>query len=302
MTFFNNRLYFNANDGVNGGELWRTDGTTAGTVIVTNIASGATWGEVNQITIFNNKMYFSGNDGVNGKELWMSDGTAAGTSMVKNIASGSTGSTPDYITVVNNRLYFNANDGVNGVELWSSDGTSVGTNMVKDISSGSTSSEPTYLTGFNNKVYFWAFEAATGVEVWSSDGTSAGTLILKDIRPGPNPARYTSDLTVFTVCNNRLYFSVTDGTNGMELWRTDGTTAGTVMVHDIASGASGSFPGTLNNFFAVLNDKLYFPASTGATGVELFVSDGTSGGTTIVKDIVSGAGSSNPAWLRVLRN
>src|SRR5262245_16221248 len=79
VTSVNGTAYFAADDGVNGIELWKSDGTAAGTVLVKNIRSGATGSNPASLTNVNGTLFFKANDGVNGIELWKSDGTAAGT-------------------------------------------------------------------------------------------------------------------------------------------------------------------------------------------------------------------------------
>ncbi|MGR0480857.1 MAG: ELWxxDGT repeat protein [Candidatus Electronema sp. V4] len=115
-----NMYYFVVPKETNGYELWRSDGTAAGTFMVKDIYSGAT--ELSLLADVNGVLYFSANDGTNGCELWRSDGTAAGTFMVKDIYSGGGDSWPFSLTHVNGVLYFSAGDGTNGEELWRSDG------------------------------------------------------------------------------------------------------------------------------------------------------------------------------------
>jgi len=100
---------------------------------------------------------------------------------------------------------------------------------------------------------------------------------VKDINPGANG----SIPGGFTVFNNAVYFSAFDGASGFELWKSDGTEAGTVRVKDINPGAGGSSPFG----FTVLNNTLYFSADDGTNGFELWKSDGTEAGTVRVKDI-----------------
>ena len=85
--------------------------------------------------------------------------------------------------------------------------------------------------------------------------------------------------------NGYVYFAATDGAQGQELWRTDGTSSGTFMIKDINSGAGGSNP----RYLAVLGNTLFFTATDGASGKELWKSDGTALGTGLVKDINLGA-------------
>jgi ELWxxDGT repeat protein len=282
-------LFFRANDGVNGDELWRSDGTSAGTTLVKDIVTGSGSSNPSYLTNVNGTLFFRANDGVNGDELWRSDGTSAGTTLVRDIVTGSGSSNPLFLTNVNGTMFFSANDGVNGDELWQSDGTSAGTTLVKDIVTGSGGSNSSHFVNVSGKLFFSANDGVNGSELWQSDGTSAGTTLVKDIRSGSSG----SYLSYLTNVNGTLYFRAFDDTNGFELWQSDGMSAGTALVKDIRSGSSGSSPGSLTN----VNGKLFFRANDGVTGDELWQSDGTSAGTTLVKDLVTGSSSSYPNYL-----
>ena len=306
FTEFNDKLYFSASDNENGQELWVSDGTTEGTQLVENINPGSGSSSPNNFTEFNDQLYFSASDNENDQELWVSDGTTEGTQLVKDINPGinpgvyyygyyygsyPNSSNPDQLTSVNNRLYFTANDNENGQELWVSDGTTEGTQLVNP---GDLTSIHRNLTKFNNKLFFAANDNENGQELWISDGTTEGTQLVKDINPGggfPN----SSSPNNFTVFNNKLYFTASDGENSQELWVSDGTTEGTQLVKNINPGR-GSFPSYLTEF----KDKLYFKANDGENGFELWVSDGTTEGTQLVKDINPDGGfpnGSNPSEL-----
>ena len=136
---FNNNFYFLADDGTNGNELWKSDGTASGTVMVKDINSGSGSSWPGQFVVLGNTLYFTANDGTNGKELWKTDGTTSGTVMVKDIWSGISGSAPRDLEVVGNSLFFSAYDATHGLELWKSDGTTSGTVLVKDINNGTAS-------------------------------------------------------------------------------------------------------------------------------------------------------------------
>ncbi|MFN5330932.1 MAG: ELWxxDGT repeat protein, partial [Planctomycetota bacterium] len=167
MTNLNGILYFSASDATNGRELWKSDGTNAGTVLVKdiNIGSGDSYPVLR--SNLDGILYFTANAGIKGLELWKSDGSSAGTVLVKDIRSGVGSSSPDINLVnVNGTLYFSANDGTNGIELWQSDGTSAGTVIVKDIRNGIASSTPSNFTNLNGTLYFTANDGANGTELW----------------------------------------------------------------------------------------------------------------------------------------
>ncbi len=112
--------------------------------------------------------------------------------------------------------------------------------------------------------------------------------MVKDSNPGSDGS-FPSELTNVS---GTLYFEADDGADGAELWKSNGTAAGTVMVKDINPGSSNSFPFGLTN----VNGTLYFQADDGVDGVELWKSDGTAAGTVMVKDIDPGSGGFPPDW------
>ena len=263
LTNINGTLFFSAFEGIPSyTELWKSDGTRKGTVLVKDIWPGyASASEPTELTNVDDTLFFQADDGVHGRELWKSDGTEVGTVLVKDINPGGD-SLPERLTDVNGTLYFVADDGTNGVELWKSDGTEAGTVMVKDVNPVGASS-PLFLTIVNESLFFQANDGANGHELWKTDGTEAGTVIVTDIAPvGDSFPQY------LTHVNGTLYFSAdSSGTyTGFELWKTDGTTAGTVRVKDINPSMDGSFPEELVN----LNGVLYFRADDGVTGSELW--------------------------------
>jgi len=77
-------LFFEARDGVRGRELWKNDGSRAGTVLVKDI-NPTRGSSPYELTDVGGTLYFSANDGAHGRELWKSDGTRAGTVLVKDI-------------------------------------------------------------------------------------------------------------------------------------------------------------------------------------------------------------------------
>jgi ELWxxDGT repeat protein len=118
LTNVDGTLFFQANDGTYGAELWKSDGTEAGTVMVKNIQPGADGSCPEVLTNVNGTLFFRAGDDTSGAELWKSDGTQTGTIMVKNIWPGPGSSYPEVLTNVNGTLFFGANDGTNGLELW----------------------------------------------------------------------------------------------------------------------------------------------------------------------------------------
>ncbi|MDB5391591.1 MAG: hypothetical protein JWM11_7237 [Planctomycetaceae bacterium] len=287
FTNLNGTLYFTATDGVHGVELWKSDGTTAGTVQVKDINPGAGNSNPGSLTVVNSSLYFTANDGTSGVELWKSDGTAAGTTLVKDIAAGSISSGPTYLTNVNGTLYFQADDSTTGAELWKSDGTSAGTVMVKEINVGSTGSNPSYITNVNGTLYFAASDDATGEELWKSNGTAAGTVLVKDIFSGTDSYgnANNSNPVNLTNVNGTLYFTAANSASQSELWKSDGTSSGTVLVKDLDAATGSYSPSSLTN----VNGTLFFGALDSNGGGEFWKSNGSASGTVRLKDFGGGS-------------
>jgi len=292
-------LYFGADDGINGIELWRTNGTATNLVanINTHLGSGSA---PYPFGTLGDWLYFGADAGTNGRELWRTNGTD--TNLVSNIGidPGSpldpTSSNPNEFTVLGDWLYFSADDGVSagggvgghGVELWRTNGTV--TQKVDDIQPGPTGSNPQKLKVFGEYLYFAADDGTHGNELWRTNGATTEMFKnLADETAEPD----SSNPAFFTILGNYMYFAASDGASehGDELWRTDGIAAHTEMVKDINT-VGDSYP----QYLAEFNGYLYFTADDGLTsGYELWRSDGTASGTTLFKDINPGLGWSYPS-------
>ena len=290
---FGDGVMFSANDEVHGLELWISDGTESGTNMVKDINAVVDVDEGDGRTYmsdpiglynWNGVVYFMADDGINGKELWKSDGTAIGTVLVKNIADTDAPSHANDFVALGSRLLFTAQNDTYGTELWLTDGTTAGTQLVKDINP-TGDSYPFQLVKSGNAIFFMAQTANYGIELWKSDGTESGTVLVADLVPGSQQGYISgSTLTAFNggVVFRRLDFG---GTTGSELWKSDGTAAGTVIVKDINPAAGNAVPESLS----VMGNYVYFNANDGTLGTELWRSDGTAAGTELVKDIWEGS-------------
>ncbi len=114
----NGKWLFTANDGTHGKELWVTNGTAAGTLMLRDIYAGNSSGIATnfEYKVIGNLLYFAANDGINGEELWVTNGTAAATLKAKDFRTGSGGSNLKLFSI-NGKLHLFANDG-SGVKIW----------------------------------------------------------------------------------------------------------------------------------------------------------------------------------------
>jgi len=241
-----------------------------------------------------NILYFTMPDDTYGHELWLTDGTEQGTRMIRDIAVGSSGSQPSYLAEMNGIVYFNAYSSEYGEELWRTDGTLNGTYPIVDLYEGSNGglNSNRDIHAHNNTIFFGAQSSnnSASVELHKTDGTENGTVLVKDINTVPFPnstATQASFPKYFFSYGNIVLFSANDGVHGTELWKTDGTAAGTVMIKDINPGIADSKPletdSYKNNCF-LYNNEVYFPANDGVHGCELWKTDGTEASTVMVKE------------------
>jgi ELWxxDGT repeat protein len=263
LTALGNTLFFTADDGVNGRELWKSDGTAAGTVLVKNIFPGSSNSYPLYLTALGNTLFFSASDGVNGRELWKSDGTAAGTVLVKNIFPGSSNSYPLYLTALGNTLFFRANDGVNGRELWKSDGTAAGTVLVKDIRPGSSSSYPSNLTAVGNTLFFRANDGVNGDELWALNVGTPAVPTLTIAATSANQTEGNSGSKAFTFTVTRAVN--TTGSNNVN-WAVTGSGSNPANASDFVGGLLPS--GTVS-FTTGESSKVITVNIQGDTTVEL---------------------------------
>nr|WP_321233920.1 T9SS type A sorting domain-containing protein [uncultured Psychroserpens sp.] len=320
---YNGLVFFFAKNIDGDDELWKTDGTASGTTKVPGFIDGISYRQMSNFHVLDNGfLYFTGfksnehylyatngnlivevksfgtgtntfdsmvsnddkiyfyNPTFSGSNLWVSDGTTDGTVLLKTF------NRLRYFAAVGDEMFFSAIENSGGEqELWKTDGTTSGTIEVADIIPG-ISSEPRNLSPLNDNLIFSAYTEQYGRELWISDGTESGTVLLKDINLG-NASAFSEvpfGFNSFTIkLNNEIIFPATDGMGGIELWKTDGTENGTVLLQDINAGAAGSNP----NSFVKINNLIYLQATTEDEGAELWKTDGSSEGTTLVSDAIN---------------
>jgi ELWxxDGT repeat protein len=294
-----NRLLFGA-DGGTGRELWQTDGTAAGTALLKDINPNGS-SRVGILYMLGSRALLFADDGVHGLELWITDGTAGGTQMIADTVPGASAPTWwNTRALVGDRAYLTATSG-----LWVTDGTSAGTAKLADGSA-------VIVGTIGTTVVFRTHDAERGMELWKTDGTLAGTTFLKDIAPGAMGSYPTnSPYAAGTGGDGGVLFFANDGTS-TDLWRTDGTATGTQkLVSFAAESASwrrmpevsyaaglwwfstldgswrsdGTAAGTykFTEFWPIQVESAFGKAYFMTTGDELFSTDGTAGGTTLVK-------------------
>jgi ELWxxDGT repeat protein len=281
----NGVLYFVANDGFHGLELWRSDGTPEGTGLVRDINPGANapftvYGYLVKLIAVGGSIFFVADDGVHGAEVWRSDGTEAGTVLVEDIRPGPDSSYPTSLLELNGSLYFTADDGSRSL-VWKSDGTAAGTEPLEALDPGGAYRWASNLTQAGHRLYFQGFTGNTGVELWKSDGTDVGTVLVKDI------TRLVKNIAAGTDTSRARSFMEVGGIGYLvandKLWQTDGTEAGTRPVREGQTGLEALYADGLTD----LGGTVYFGAYDQTYGDSLWSSDGTPTGTRRLDDVFS---------------
>ncbi|HEX8531558.1 MAG TPA: ELWxxDGT repeat protein, partial [Cytophagales bacterium] len=252
LTVLNGVLYYAGSNGESGRELWRSDGTAAGTRLVKDLWPGANSSNPAGLVRLGATLYFTAESAATGTELWRSSGTNASTFLVQDLVPGPGSSSPANLTAVNGTLFFTTYD-LKAWALWRSNGTAEGTELLQR-------GKVENLTNVNGTLYFTR-TSSNGWQLWKSDGTADGTLLVHEVNYSSEYQDLHEAPANLTVVNGILYFSAVDEA-GRELWKSDGTGAGTVRVKDIYPGLSmerynGSRPRHL--------EYLWFDAASGGS-------------------------------------
>ncbi|MEQ9376133.1 MAG: T9SS type A sorting domain-containing protein [Imperialibacter sp.] len=308
---FNEQALFLANDGVNGNELWITDGTEGGTSLLKDTNEGASG-----ITNFFHMQV--GSDLfiiIDTKEVWKTDGTAAGTILVKDFTGiGSIQFDAGEAISLNGKLYFRVFNATSGkATLWETNGTEPGTVQsteeefssfhIRSIDSDLFIIGNWYTSGFNYSgilkenplsdaaEMIWSIDndyvaqvmpTISGIiyfslddDLWKTDGTLSGTELVKTV-----DGNIRGTIGGYEMPNGEIIFFASDVEHGYEIWKTDGTEGGTAVLKDIYPGIVSSYP----LFPITYNDEIFFTASDGKHGTELWKTNGTESGTTLLFD------------------
>lgn len=277
-------------------DLWVSNGTAAGTLRVATLVKEGTWFGASRMLPLGDKLFILA--GGVGNALWISDGTSSGTRLLRYFPVKHPTQIPgDSMIALGSEVYFVGSSPQGAQQLWKSDGTEAGTVLVKTI--GPYWADASEFVLMNNVIYFSAYTKAG--TLWRSDGTTNGTyaaanpgdppsifewngslyLVAYTHPPAGQPyyALYKSDGTApgtaelkqisagfFIPWNGRLFFSGQDQEHGTELWATDGTAQGTVLVQDLWPGPYSSY----THFLLSAPNGLYFSANDGVHGDELW--------------------------------
>lgn len=345
VMLLNDKLLFVTTTSTEGSELWISDGTSSGTVLLKDIYGGPGSSFPYGFTRINNKMVFAARSETGSQDLWQTDGTSNGTTLLKVINPNGRGGIENLVALDSDTLLFTAynqqhdeselasfklstgqlsfltgpqfadegmgykflfqlgqeiffagDDGSWGTKIYQTDLTKLGTGPVASIAPNGGCSDVKPVGVLGSEGFFLASTPETGLELWKTDGTSLGTMLVKDGTPGSEGFKYLFPYTNFSqtmTVNGHLIYLGMESIHGAELWSTDGTASGTQMLGDISPGWQNGFFGF--PFYKSISSTptlAYFAASDPTHGMELWKTDGTVAGTSLMVDLIPGTGSS----------
>lgn len=223
--------------------LWKSDGTAAGTVVVQPLSGNYA---VTDLVATADRLFFvtyafaSGGGSI--RYLWTSDGSSAGTTEVSGVD-------PSQLFPADGRLYFTAYNSNAQFGLWSTDGTQAETaEAISGADAGFVAQNALLAAQLGGELYFLSYTGPNStLHLWKSDGTAAGTIPVLDLQaPAPTPGAAAPPIYAE---GGKLYFSARNSNGAMALWVSDGSVSGTVPLATGAAGGSGFTSAGGESFF-----------------------------------------------------
>ena len=323
------RLVFNWSPGPSGSgeELWVTDGTAAGTLLLVDVQPGPGSSTPMLLAGDGARAFFSATRSSEGRELWVTDGTAAGTALVRDLQPGAgdgMGPGPQPAAMLGSQIVVRATTGPGTSEPWISNGTASSTQRLANLPGGATFWDVSEISPVGSRVAFDGRTNAEGTEPWVTDGVAVERL--GNLEPGAG----SSDPGGLLEFAGVIYFGADALDLGRELWSSGpaglavdeiGVGAATLSSDpqkyvEVAGGGyfrisrpasplfamfytDGTAQGTVElaasdelRPFGALDQGLIFRSDAGGGGVEPWYSDGTPGGTFQLAELAPGSASS----------
>ena len=269
---FGGALYFQANDGQSGAELWRTAGN--GAELVADIVPGPEGSAPHAFAVYQNALYFAATTPETGKALFRYDGTVV--SLAADIEPGPNDGIIGGLTVYNGDLYFTYRPSGERIQVWRFDGISaapvaaINQTVLEEAAFSIEAGARTFAVFDGTLFYILKGILPNRYGLWAYDGASVQKIV--NLTGENDIVERAFDLGVY---NDALYFGVVgqkeDGNSWErrdELWKYDGKSSpNKVAVLDDWNAYSFSQPVQ----FQVFENRLYFKA-----GCRLFRYDGLS--------------------------
>lgn len=240
---------------------------------VSNLYNFYWFGGLMDVAVAGNTIYAIGAADSTGRHLMKSaDGSPGSLSVVTKINTGSEFNQNIFMTASGNNVFFFWAKAGENYKLWFSDGTAGGTIGLKEFDTPSFENlvADKGIIAYNNKLIFRAASTPDGLgeELYISDGTVTGTKLLKDLNSGSGDSR-PKDMFLL---HNKVWLSARNEYYNYDLWSTDGTPSGTTM-------PLSSFGFNYINSPVLYRDSIAMDGLSTPDGEELFISNGTTGGT-----------------------
>lgn len=305
FTVLQDRLFFRANDGISGEELWMYN-ESEGATLAANVAPGSGASLPAPMAAMGGKLYFSASDGVVGHTLWVYDPARAEADLIKTADTKYLLGSPIFLTPVNGKLYFSASyqtvsTGVSRQGLWVYDPTDAGAGSRLLADFDNDFRVPKNLAALDGTLYFTRRNEDFGTDLWVHDSAEmdmAPDVLLPDIALTEISGLFPFAGRLFTIAGDR------QNEVGEELWAFDplAPEAGFSLLADIMPGSGNSAPSSLTT----LNGMLYFTANDPTYGRSLWVHDPTQveSATSLIGDILPGSTniSSTSVFLNALND
>lgn len=287
------KLYFNANNGATGSELYSWTGNVGGVALAADISSGPGGSYPDNLVTLNSDLYFSAGTAAHGMELWRFNTTAGTPERLTDMNIGKDSSITGNLITFSGKIFFTAKTPADGNELFMYDPQLDTVFLAADINPGPLSSDPEDLTLYNAKLYFSADDGVHGRELFSYTGAGAPQRAT-DINAGVSSSLPVYGAPHIAGYKGKVYFSATQNSGEYHMYSYNPTNG------DVALACSTNTDGTSEPMWLTeYGDKLYFSGLGKTQGVEMFAFDGTNP-PEIVLDMCAGSGHGRPQNLTVI--
>lgn len=279
---FGGKAYFLANDGTNGPQLWVSDGTEDGTQPFATINAAGAAGAVVMLWSKNDDRFIvTGHTG-----LVASDGTAAGTSVI-HPGEYAWAHIPglNYHTADDGYMYFSALENSDW-KLYRTQGTAASTQLV--VEDVVPNQGYPYMTELNGLLYAFWTNGDENAQLLRIDPAAHTVSVVKTFLPGSqNAFNGITNFYGFRNDGTHFYFMGREGEHARQYWRSDGTEAGTAMVHEFMPSVVNGGPDAVNGNMIIFDGHFVFSANDETVGAELFAGQGVVG---VAEPVVAGVG------------
>lgn len=284
------KLYFTADNGLSGYELFVYDGTNTPS-IAQDIIIGADGSSPDDYAALNGDLYFRARDNLTGYELWKYNTSTTNCTRLTDLCPGIDSSLWGGIIAFNNKIVFAADSGKGNTELFEYDPATDNITLIADIYPGSLPSAPMHFTVINNKLYFSANSGNYGRELYSYDGINP-PVRLTDVAGGNTSAIPAINEPMIASFAGKVYFTAKDTASGnYNIYSIDGSN-NTVLATTPNGAAGNSLPSWLTPYAG----RLFFTAYNDTTGFELWMLD-SSNNVSLAFELCTGTNGSDPEQL-----